>query len=55
MMLEKLSSLFRTGLAEIKVELNASQEEKCLAYMNLLRDWNEFMNLTAITIPEKMI
>lgn len=41
--------------SKINVNLNKEQLEKCNLYMNLLLEWNEKMNLTAITDPKDII
>ena len=40
---------------KINCELNEEQQEKFYKYMNLLLEWNEKMNLTAITDPVEVI
>lgn len=40
---------FRSDLAQLPVSLNEGQEEQFLLYYELLIQWNEVMNLTAIT------
>ncbi len=40
---------------QIKVQLNKEQLEKFYSYMNLLIEWNEKINLTAIIEPEEII
>ena len=40
---------------KIGIELNKSQINKLYEYMNLLLDWNEKINLTAITEPNEVI
>lgn len=40
---------------KINIELNDKQLEYFYNYMNLLIEWNEKINLTAITEPEKII
>ena len=50
---------FKKSLIEkankIDVELNDRQLEEFYLYMNLLLEWNEKINLTAITKPEEII
>ena len=43
------------GLSQIKVESSKSQIEKFKMYMQLLLEWNEKMNLTAITEQSEII
>lgn len=40
---------------QIEVQLNKQQLEKFYSYMNLLIEWNEKINLTAIIEPEEII
>lgn len=40
---------------KININLNKEQLEKCYLFMNLLLEWNEKMNLTAIIEPEDII
>lgn len=42
-------SQFKNDLSELTIELNKNQEEQFLQYYELLIQWNEVMNLTAIT------
>ena len=55
MNLEEFSKTFDNYLKELKIELNEEQIEKFYVYMNLLIEWNEKVNLTAITKPEEII
>lgn len=40
---------------KLDIKLNVEQLEKFYSYMNLLIEWNEKMNLTAITEPNEII
>ena len=55
MELEKFSEIFVDYLKEINIVLNEEQIEQFYKYMNLLIEWNEKMNLTAIIEPEEII
>jgi len=55
MELEKFSEIFTDYLKEINIVLNEEQVEQFYKYMNLLIEWNEKINLTAITKPEEII
>ena len=55
MELEKFSGIFADYLKEINIVLNEEQVEQFYKYMNLLIEWNEKINLTAITKPEEII
>lgn len=41
-------------LKEFNIEINDEQIKKFMNYMNLLLEWNEKINLTAITQPEEV-
>lgn len=55
MEMEKFEEILNKHLKEIKIELQKEQIEKFYKYMNLLLEWNEKINLTAITEPEEVI
>ena len=55
MELEKFSEIFANYLKEINIVLNEEQIEQFYKYMKLLIEWNEKINLTAITKPEEII
>ena len=40
---------FRKDLDELQIHLSKEQEQRFLAFYELLIEWNEVMNLTAIT------
>ena len=42
-------------MKDLKIEINEKQAEQFYYYMNLLLEWNEKINLTAITKPEEII
>jgi len=44
----KIRSLLSDGAKEYRIELTDSQIEKFFKYMDILKEWNERMNLTAI-------
>ncbi len=50
-MLEKLKS----GFCEMGLELTQDTAQNFIKYMDLLRQWNEKVNLTAITEPEEIV
>nr|MBL8411072.1 16S rRNA (guanine(527)-N(7))-methyltransferase RsmG [Dechloromonas sp.] len=43
------------GLAELGIELSAEQQDKLLAFRDLLLKWNKTYNLTALRDPEQAI
>ena len=43
---------FAQALAEKGILLNETQLEQYATYLRLLREWNEKINLTAITEPD---
>ncbi len=55
MEIEKFEEIINKYLKEINIELKKEQTEKFYKYMNLLLEWNEKINLTAITEPEEVI
>ena len=55
MEIEKFEEILNKYLKEINIELKKEQTEKFYKYMNLLLEWNEKINLTAITEPEEVI
>lgn len=55
MEMEKFEEILNKHLKEIEIELQKEQIEKFYKYMNLLLEWNEKINLTAITEPEEVI
>lgn len=55
MKIEKFEEILRTYLKKIDIELSKKQIEQFYTYMNLLLEWNEKINLTAITEPEEVI
>lgn len=52
---EEFSKALLENAKEIEIELNEEQIDKFYKYMNLLLEWNQKMNLTAITDPEEII
>ena len=55
MELKEFSSELSKYLKEINVEADDKQLEEFYKYMNLLLEWNEKINLTAITEPNEII
>ena len=45
----------KTSLKEINLDISEELAKKLLEYMNLLLEWNEKINLTAITEPKEII
>lgn len=41
--------LFKNDLKEFHIYLNENQLNQFMKYYDLLKEWNSFMNLTAIT------
>jgi len=52
---EAFLSQMEDKLLELKIHFSVEQLEQFFEYMNLLIEWNEKMNLTAITEPEEII
>ena len=47
--------IYKTTRKVEEIEVNDDQLEKFYLYMKLLLEWNEKMNLTAITEPKDII
>ena len=47
--MDKISEIIRTAAKEVNIELDDRAEERFHTYLSLLLEWNEKMNLTAIT------
>lgn len=52
---EEFKENFEKYLVKLQIELNEEQFEMFYDYMNLLIEWNEKINLTAITEPKEII
>ena len=52
---EKFKEKINDHLKEINIQLSTEQIEQLYTYMELLLEWNEKINLTAITEPEEII
>lgn len=55
MELNKFKELMKENLKQLDIELSDPQLEQFYQYMNILLEWNKFMNLTGITEPEEVI
>lgn len=53
--LKEFSNEFKKYLNEIDLTLSDEKIEKFYKYMNLIVEWNEKINLTAITVQKEMI
>lgn len=53
--IKEFDEIFSNYLNDINIKLNEEQIEKFYTYMNLLIEWNEKINLTAIVKPEEII
>ena len=51
----ELKKIMQTNLKELNIELSDLQLKQFYNYMNILLEWNKFMNLTGITEPEEVI
>ena len=47
--------LMKTAADDVKIELTETQYEQFIKYMRLVQEWNEKINLTAITEDEEVI
>ena len=54
-MKEEFNSKMKKQAQEIEISLTEEQIDKFYQYSQLLIQWNEKMNLTAITKPEEII
>ncbi len=52
---EEFSSKLKEKFNKINIQINDEQIQKFYEYMNLLLEWNEKINLTAITEPNEVI
>lgn len=52
---EKFFNNLKADADELNIKLTDLQLENFYTYMNLLLEWNEKINLTAITVPEEII
>ena len=52
---EVFLSQMEDKLLELKIRFSVEQLEQFFVYMNLLIEWNEKMNLTAIIAPEEIV
>jgi len=52
---EEFVKIFEEYLEKLQIKLNKKQFEQFYTYMNLLIEWNEKINLTAITDPKEVI
>jgi 16S rRNA (guanine527-N7)-methyltransferase len=50
-----IEELLITGGASLNIKFSTDQIRKFINYMNLLREWNQKVNLTAITDPEEIV
>ena len=55
MLKEEFPEKIKEYMNKINIEISDKQIEKFFDYMNLLLEWNEKINLTAITEPEDII
>ena len=51
----EFNDIMQQYLEKINIVLNGTQKEQFYKYMNLLIEWNEKINLTAITEPNEII
>ena len=51
----KFFELMKTAANDVELELTEQQYEQFIKYMRLLQEWNEKINLTAITEDEEVI
>lgn len=54
-MIVSLESSLRQGLAQLPLELEDSQVEQLMLFLDLLQKWNRVYNLTAVRDPQEML
>ena len=55
MEIQEFEKILTKNLKELEIELDEKQVTQLYTYMQLLLEWNEKINLTAITDPEEII
>ena len=55
MEINEFKEIMNENAKKISIEFNDKQLEQFFEYMNLLIEWNEKINLTAITEPKEII
>ena len=55
MELNEFTNIMKNRAKQLNIELSNIQLAQFYDYMNILLDWNKFMNLTGITEPEEVI
>ena len=55
MEINEFKEIMNENAKKINIEFNDKQLEQFFEYMNLLIEWNEKINLTAITEPKEII
>ena len=55
MEINEFKEIMNENAKKINIEFNEKQLEQFFEYMNLLIEWNEKINLTAITEPKEII
>ncbi len=52
---KEFKEIMKDNLKELNIELSEEQLEQFYGYLNILLEWNKFMNLTGITDPKEVI
>jgi 16S rRNA (guanine527-N7)-methyltransferase len=52
---QHLPAKLATGLTQLSLPLNDTQQQQLLTYLQWLHKWNKAINLTSITEPEQML
>jgi len=50
-----LATVLAEGIAEMKLDIPAAQQEKLMAYLALMNKWNSVYNLTSLRDPMQMV
>lgn len=52
---DALAKVLADGIAEMKLEVTAEQQDKLMAYLQLMHKWNAVYNLTSLRDPMQMV
>ena len=52
---EQLAQVLRDGIEEMKLGIDAQQQDKLMAYLQLMHKWNSVYNLTSLRDPMQMV
>ena len=52
---EQLAQVLKDGIDEMKLGIDAQQQDKLMAYLQLMHKWNSVYNLTSLRDPMQMV